>query len=166
MKGDAKELVKFLGKNDRFEIPIYQRSYSWKQEQCAQLFKDLESTIHSNKPSHFFGSIVSVAEKDNLLIIDGQQRITTVSLLILALKNAIDRREKIIDDPLKASAILYKKYLVDEYSDDACKLKLRHIPSDAATFEALFSGDVSNSQTKIVKNYLLSQFQNDWLSFC
>ncbi len=162
MKGDAKELVKFLGKNDRFEIPIYQRSYSWKQEQCAQLFKDLESTIHSNKPSHFFGSIVSVAEKDNLLIIDGQQRITTVSLLILALKNAIDRREKIIDDPLKASAILYKKYLVDEYSDDACKLKLRHIPSDAATFEALFSGDVSNSQTKIVKNYLF--FYNEILS--
>lgn len=154
MKGDAKPLLHFLGKNDRFEIPIYQRNYSWKQEQCAQLFRDLETTIRNDKPSHFFGSLVSVAEKDNLLIIDGQQRITTVSLLILALKNAIEEGAKAIDDPQKESAKLYKRYLVDEYSDDACKLKLRHIPGDAETFEGLFSGDTSNRQSHIVKNYL------------
>ncbi len=154
MKGDAKQLIHFLGKNDRFEIPIYQRSYSWKPEQCAQLFRDLEMTIRNNKPSHFFGSLVSVAEKDNLLIIDGQQRITTVSLLLLALKNTIDDGSKAIDDPQKESTKLYKRYLVDEYSDDSCKLKLRHIPGDAETFEALVSGDTSSSQSKIVKNYL------------
>ena len=101
MKGDAKPLIHFLGKNDRFEIPIYQRSYSWRKEQCAQLFSDLEMTVKNNKPSHFFGSLVSVAEKDNLLIIDGQQRITTVSLLILALKNAIESGIKEIEDPQK-----------------------------------------------------------------
>lgn len=121
MKGDAKQLIHFLGKNDRFEIPIYQRSYSWKNEQCAQLFRDLEVTIRNDKPSHFFGSLVSVSEKDNLLIIDGQQRITTVSLLLLALKNTIDDGSKAIDDPQKESTRLYKRYLVDEYSDDACK---------------------------------------------
>ena len=108
MKGDAKTLVHFLGKNDRFEIPIYQRSYSWKQEQCAQLFYDLEMTIKNDKQSHFFGSLVSVAEKDNLLIIDGQQRITTVSLLILALKNAIESGDKAINDPQKEATKLYR----------------------------------------------------------
>ena len=159
MRGDAKQLVHFLGKNDRFEIPIYQRSYSWKEDQCAQLFRDLEATIRNNKPSHFFGSLVSVAEKDNLLIIDGQQRITTVSLLILALKNAIESGVKAIDDPQKESNKLYKKYLVDEYSNDSCKLKLRHIPGDAETFEALFVNDFSNQQSKLVKNYLFFQDQ-------
>jgi len=157
MKGDAKPLVHFLGKNDRFEIPIYQRSYSWRKEQCAQLFSDLEMTIKNNKPSHFFGSLVSVAEKDNLLIIDGQQRITTVSLLILALKNAIESGVKVIEDPQKEAAKLYKKYLVDEYSNDSCKLKLRHIPGDAEAFEALFEKDFSNQQSKLVKNYLFFQ---------
>ena len=159
MRGDARPLINFLGKNDRFEIPIYQRNYSWKTEQCAQLFRDLESTIRNNKSAHFFGSLVSVAEKDNLLIIDGQQRITTVSLLILALKELIDNGSKAIDNPQKESAVLYKKYLVDEYSDDTCKLKLRHIPGDAETFEALFEKDFSNKQSKLVKNYLFFQEQ-------
>jgi len=159
MKGDAKTLVHFLGKNDRFEIPIYQRSYSWRQEQCAQLFYDLEMTMKNDKQSHFFGSLVSVAEKDNLLIIDGQQRITTVSLLILALKNAIESGAKTIDDPQKEATKLYKRYLVDEYSNDSCKLKLRHIPGDAEAFEALFEKDFSNQQSKLVKNYLFFQDQ-------
>ena len=86
MRGDARPLINFLGKNDRFEIPIYQRSYSWKTEQCAQLFRDLESTIRNNKSAHFFGSLVSVAEKDNLLIIDGQQRITAMMTAIAGKK--------------------------------------------------------------------------------
>ena len=86
MKGDAKPLVKFLeGADNRFIIPVYQRNYDWKQNNCKQLYNDLIKIIKDNRKSHFFGSIVSTlydgAGSSDYLIIDGQQRITTISLL-------------------------------------------------------------------------------------
>ena len=92
MKGSEQRLVEYMdGAKKRFVIPVYQRNYDWKMENCKQLFDDLVKIIRSGRKSHFFGSIVSVYNPDGrnseYLIIDGQQRLTTLTLLLLALRN-------------------------------------------------------------------------------
>ena len=91
MKGDALPLIKFFDWFDkRFIIPLYQRNYEWKEENSEQLFQDLMKLHNSDRKSNFFGSIVSSIQTgtEDRLIIDGQQRITTVSLLLIAMVNA------------------------------------------------------------------------------
>ena len=64
MKGDAQPLIKFFdGSDKRFIIPLYQRNYDWKEENCEQLFQDLMKLHNSDRKSHFFGSIVSSREQ-------------------------------------------------------------------------------------------------------
>ncbi len=95
MKGSECKFLKFMeGSGKRFVIPVYQRNYDWKTEQCKQLFDDLVKIIKNNRRSHFFGSVVSVynpdGRNDEFLIIDGQQRLTTVSLVLLAVYNLLN----------------------------------------------------------------------------
>ena len=101
MRGTASYLMKFLdGSQKRFIIPVYQRNYDWKRENCKQLFDDLVSVIKENKETHFFGSIVSYAHsRDEVVLIDGQQRITTVSLILIAMINALKKGDLSTDDP-------------------------------------------------------------------
>ena len=94
MKGEAQPLIKYFdGSDKRFIIPLYQRNYDWKEENCEQLFQDLMKLHNSDRKSHFFGSIVSSVQSgtEDRFIIDGQQRITTVSLLLIAMVNAQNR---------------------------------------------------------------------------
>lgn len=81
------------GSKKHFIIPVYQRNYDWKTENCKQLYDDLVKVIKNNRKSHFLGSLVSVYEPSGrnteFLVIDGQQRLTTVSLLFLAMYNLI-----------------------------------------------------------------------------
>ena len=63
MKGEERYLLNLLeGTKTRFVIPVYQRNYDWKIENCKQLFDDLEDVISEGVESHFFGSIVSKAD--------------------------------------------------------------------------------------------------------
>ena len=94
MKGSECKFVKYMeGSDKRFVIPVYQRNYDWKTENCKQLYDDLVKIIKGHRKSHFFGSLVSVYNPDGhneeFLIIDGQQRLTTVSLLFLAMYNVV-----------------------------------------------------------------------------
>ena len=96
MNGNAKPLVKYLdGSSTRFIIPVYQRNYDWKEENCRQLYADLVKIAKTGRKSHFFGSIVSANVPDgryvSFIVIDGQQRLTTVSLILLAMYNLIDK---------------------------------------------------------------------------
>ena len=79
------------GKDKKFIVPVYQRPYSWKKKNCEQLLKDLKVVYEHKSESHFFGSLVYVSENNGkcqeFIIIDGQQRIITVSLLLLAIYN-------------------------------------------------------------------------------
>lgn len=124
MKGEAQPLIKYFdGSDKRFIIPLYQRNYDWKEDNCKQLFQDLMKLHTSGRNSHFFGSIVSSQQKgtEDRYIIDGQQRITTVSLLFIAMVNAYN--EGLIsatDTKLKDK--IFKRYLVDEYQVEERKL--------------------------------------------
>ena len=79
----------------RFVVPVYQRNYNWGAGQCDQLYSDLVDTFKENRKSHFFGSIVetydSTSRTRDFFIIDGQQRLTTISLLFLAMYHLIQR---------------------------------------------------------------------------
>ena len=139
MKGDAQPLIKFFdGSDKRFIIPLYQRNYDWKEENCEQLFHDLIKLYESNRKSHFFGSIVSCIQSDteDRFIIDGQQRITTVSLLLIAMVNAF-KKGQIHAEDTKLAEKIYKRYLVDEYQEDERKVKLKPIKKDMQAFDAL-----------------------------
>ena len=90
MEANKGYIIRFLdGSDKKFIIPVYQRPYSWKRANCELLIKDLLEVYRENYPSHFFGSIVYIADDRGgyaeHIIIDGQQRITTVSLLLLAI---------------------------------------------------------------------------------
>lgn len=91
MKGEERYLAYLLSAaKTRFIIPVYQRNYDWETEQCKRLMEDLEEVIADNRESHFFGSVVSKAEREVRVIIDGQQRITTTFLLLAALVHQVE----------------------------------------------------------------------------
>ncbi len=157
MKGDAQPLIKFFdGSDKRFIIPLYQRNYDWKEDNCEQLFQDLMKLHKSDRRSHFFGSIVSCihAGTEDRYIIDGQQRITTVSLLLIAMVNA--KKERLIEaTDGKLVEKIFKRYLVDEYQEDERKVKLKPIKKDMQAFDALLykTKEQYVKESNVTRNY-------------
>ena len=142
MNGQAKPLVKYLdGSDTRFIIPVYQRNYDWKIDNCRQLYDDLKKVIENDRESHFFGSVVSVANtkgaSSEMLIIDGQQRITTISLLFLALVNLL-KEDKIVSEKPNLCEKIQNTYLLDPYQPEEKKVKLKPIKDDQEAFLKLF----------------------------
>lgn len=157
MKGDAQPLIKFFdGSDKRFIIPLYQRNYDWKEDNCEQLFQDLMKLHKSDRKSHFFGSIVSSIQSgtEDRYIIDGQQRITTVSLMLIAMVNA--KKEGLIETTDgKLVEKIFKRYLVDEYQEDERKVKLKPIKKDMQAFDALLykPKDQYLKESNVTRNY-------------
>ncbi len=144
--GDAKYLVRFLGGADkRFMIPVYQRNYAWKIPQCKKLYDDLIKVIKMNRENHFLGSIVSVYNPDSYaqeyLIIDGQQRLTTISLLLLALYHSI-KQGVVKSNNNQLAQKIYEEYLIDKYQSDETKIKLKPIRQDNYAFQTLFETNI------------------------
>ena len=101
MKASEAKFLDFLKKSPQFEIPIYQRTYSWTEKECRQLWEDiLRCGKNDAIQVHFVGSIVyvesglsQVTHLSPLLVIDGQQRLTTVTLLLAALAEVAGEQE-------------------------------------------------------------------------
>lgn len=101
MKATEAKLLNFLKRSPQFVIPIYQRTYSWTQKECRQLWDDIVRCGSSDKIAvHFVGSIVyvedglsQVTQQSPLLVIDGQQRLTSVTLLLATLANVVGDEE-------------------------------------------------------------------------
>ncbi len=155
MKGNEKYLIRLLDSNDIFVIPVYQREYEWQLEHCKQLYNDLISTIKNNCPTHFFGSIVSATNpkggRGEYVIIDGQQRITTISILLIAIYNSMKQGILISADD-KLTDKIHNKYLRDEYDHT---IKLIPAANSQKAYNALFSEDLSDLEqdSRITKNY-------------
>ncbi len=155
MKGNASYLMKFLdGSQKRFIIPVYQRNYDWKKENCKQLFDDLVSVIKEGKDTHFFGSIVSYAHsRDEVVLIDGQQRITTVSLILIAILNALKKGVLSTDD--NTLSLRIEDFLVDKYDKTERKVRLKPFRDDCKAFDLLIYGEEKNyiPESKVTINY-------------
>ena len=93
MKANELPIINFLqAPNVQFVIPVYQRNYDWTNNECKELFNDIISVETTDRGTHFIGSIVfihegtySTSEVKELVIIDGQQRLTTINILYVAL---------------------------------------------------------------------------------
>ena len=122
MEAKERKLTDFLRLERQFTIPIYQRSYSWTLKQCSKLWEDILNLTKDDSIYHFVGSIVREENKHDTseipkqVIIDGQQRITTIFLLIAALIRVHtnpDRKEE-----------LQVSYLINKYGKEELKYKL------------------------------------------
>ncbi len=164
MKADATTLLGFFeeNQNNQFVIPIYQRLYSWKKEQCEQLWDDIIKIGGNDKMNgHFIGSILYVRDDNThsspLLIIDGQQRLTTITLLLIALKNHLSEEVKILE---KFSRKNIENYLIN--SDKKFRLILSESDKDTLLF--LIDKNKrkpSEPSVKIVENFELFE---KWIS--
>ena len=170
MKGSEAKLVSYMqGSDKRFIIPVYQRNYDWRIENCKQLYDDLIAIVRKGRSSHFFGSIVSVhsdGEFNEYLIIDGQQRLTTISLLMLAMYNVMKAG---ILTPLQSNLAdkIYKTYLIDEWQEEDTRIKLKPVKNDSTAFGLLFKDSdeyIQGSNLTVNYNYFYSRIQKEEIS--
>ena len=167
MKGSEAKLVSYMqGSDKRFIIPVYQRNYDWREENCKQLYDDLISIVRKQRNAHFFGSIVSVhsdGEFNEYLIIDGQQRLTTISLLLLAMYNLM-KAGIVVPEQGNLADKIYKTYLIDEWQDEETRIKLKPVKDDHKAFSSLFkkSDDyVQGSNLTINYKYFYNRIQKE-----
>ena len=165
MKGDTIALLDFLEPSrTRFIIPLYQRNYDWKEEHCRQLLTDIVRIHKDNVESHFFGSIVTRMEtmsSKNILIIDGQQRITTITLLMAALVKAYkDGRIQCAD--VSKYEIIWEDYLYEKHFEGR-HFKLQPIEKDCIALDAILDDKPLIADSHITTNYQL--FYN-WVISC
>ncbi len=156
MEADATTLLNFIKDNQKNQlvIPIYQRVYSWEKEQCKQLWDDIIKIGGDDKmDGHFIGSILYVLDGithsgNTLFIIDGQQRLTTITLLLTALRDHWSDKRKEIED----------HYLINSDKDGDKKFRLILSESDKDTLLYLIDKDrrkPSEPSSKIVENFKL-----------
>lgn len=165
MEAEAMKLLDFIGKSQerQFVIPIYQRVYSWEKEQCKQLWDDIVKMGGNDQiEGHFIGSIVFVRDGiyttnyNKLLIIDGQQRLTTITLLLTALRDHLS-------DEVKRKKI-ENHYLINSDKDGDKKFRLILSEPDKDTLIYLIDKDrrkPSEPSSKIVENFKLFE---KWVS--
>ncbi|WRA64713.1 DUF262 and DUF1524 domain-containing protein [Helicobacter pylori] len=168
MKAEATTLLGFFeeNQNNQFVIPIYQRVYSWKKEQCEQLWDDIIKIGGNDKMNgHFIGSILYVLDGNTpsspLLIIDGQQRLTTITLLCIALRNHSSDEVKILE---KFSRKEIESYLINNNKDGDKKFRLILSESDKDTLLSLIDKNKrkpSEPSVKIMENFKLFE---KWIS--
>lgn len=147
----------FIGTNKvLFRIPVYQRNYDWSETNCNRLLDDVHAIMETGD-KHFLGTIVFMAARSGgfslqeYIIIDGQQRLTTLMLILKALSAVA---EDVGDDCYHE---IEEQYLHNKYCDEEFKVKLKPIKSDNNQFLLLLSGKIDEMEedTHIYQNFML-----------
>jgi uncharacterized protein with ParB-like and HNH nuclease domain len=144
MKANELPIINFLQAPDvQFVIPVYQRNYDWTNNECKELLNDIIVVESTDRGTHFIGSIVfihegaySTSEVKELVIIDGQQRLTTINVLYVALYRFAK------DNSMQQEAdMVYNKFLVNQYvQQESSKLKLKQTDTNSLAFKAIMNG--------------------------
>ncbi|MCQ2809495.1 DUF262 and DUF1524 domain-containing protein [Helicobacter pylori] len=170
MKADAMKLLDFIGKSQekQFVIPIYQRVYSWEKKQCKQLWDDIIKTGGNDQiEGHFIGSIVFVHDGiyttnyNELLIIDGQQRLTTITLLFIALRDHLNDEDEFLEKFSRQK--IQNRYLINSDEKGDKKFKLILSEPDRDTLLSLIDENKrkpSEPSSKIMENFKLFE---EWI---
>tara|TARA_B110000902_G_scaffold33974_1_gene36144 strand:+ start:2797 stop:4869 length:2073 start_codon:yes stop_codon:yes gene_type:complete len=145
MKASSANLLSVLKGPKQFVIPIYQRTYSWQIAQCEKLLKDIiRISKDPSVPGHFIGSIVyfqegihTVSDVPELLVIDGQQRLTTVSLMIAAIAEFVKENDIEIETNFTK---LQNYYLLNAEEEGNLRYKLLLTRKDKETLIDLIKG--------------------------
>lgn len=147
----------FIGTNKvLFRIPVYQRNYDWSDSNCNRLLDDVYTIIETGD-KHFLGTIVFMAAKSGgfalqeYIIIDGQQRLTTLMLILKALSVVA---QSVGDECYHE---IEEQYLHNKYCDEEFKVKLKPIKTDNRQFLLLLNGklDEMDEETHIYQNFML-----------
>jgi uncharacterized protein with ParB-like and HNH nuclease domain len=160
MKANETKIDKFIATNETtFAIPVYQRNYDWTLTQCKQLLHDIIEVGKNDKiNAHFIGSIVYVHDDvytasgvTELTIIDGQQRLTTITLIYVALY----RLAKQLDNQQLVNRI-HKTYLINEFAPEAENLKLKPTENNKEALKHILNstdGEEFKGYSKIIENF-------------
>jgi uncharacterized protein with ParB-like and HNH nuclease domain len=139
MQASETKLRQLIEGTKQYVIPLFQRPYSWSEKQWKTLWSDIsEQSKHNDGRPHFFGSIVSTAAKSipqgvgKWLLIDGQQRITTVQIFLAAIRDMAFR----LGD-LKLSTKIDAGYLTNSFEEGNERLKVLPTQDDRAAFQAI-----------------------------
>ena len=142
--------------NTRFIVPVYQRPYSWGDQQCLQLWDDILACGRQRESFHFTGSIVTIQDGTMsaegvtpLLLIDGQQRITTITLLLIALARLAGSNTK-KNLPFTREEIVDSGYLTNHFRSGEDHYKLTLSKNDHATFKSLID-NLEDPQVAVVE---------------
>lgn len=143
MKANELPIINFLqAANVQFVIPVYQRNYDWTTNECKELLNDIIAVETADRGTHFIGSIVfihegaySTSEVKELVIIDGQQRLTTINILYVALYRFAK------DNGMQQEAdMLHNMFLVNQYvQQESSKLKLKQTDTNSLAFKAIMN---------------------------
>ena len=160
MKASETQLTKFLNGTKQFVIPIYQRTYRWEEDHCRQLWKDIIKVATDDKiAGHFIGSIVYIEKglyqttsPPQLLVIDGHQRLTTISLLLIAMSRRM--KEQNYEGEISSRKIL-NYYLLNSDEEGELKYKLILTRTDKSTLIDMIDGTSIKepSSKRIIENY-------------
>jgi uncharacterized protein with ParB-like and HNH nuclease domain/predicted transport protein len=172
MKATEAKFLDFIKKSPQFVIPIYQRTYSWTERECRQLWDDILRTGSNDKVSaHFVGSIVyiekglyQVISQPPLLVIDGQQRLTTMALLISALAKALESLPEEGREPVDGFSPrkLRNYYLINPEEEGSRHYKLILSQTDRDSLLAIVAGKElpKDYSRRIVENH---EFFKAWI---
>ena len=167
MKATEAKLLDFLKKSPQFVIPIYQRTYSWTEHECRQLWTDIVRTGGDDKlTAHFVGSIVyiekglsNLTSQEPLLVIDGQQRLTTLTILLAALAKALEDLPNDKQEPVDGFSPLKLRnyYLVNPYEAGERHYKLLLSQTDKNSLIALVSNgeQPATPSVNVTQNFAL-----------
>ena len=151
-------IFEILNGNKQFLIPVYQRYYSWDIEQCRRLWNDIVDMQKRNKAGHFVGSIVNIAAQamptgvQKYMIIDGQQRMTTLTLLLLALRDyAIQHPEDTTINSRRIDNMLLKNEY--EVGDERYKLLLTETDRDILIRLVESKPIPDGTKSRLIDNY-------------
>ncbi|GAA9926480.1 hypothetical protein VN0860_13410 [Helicobacter pylori] len=169
MEAGVTTLLNFIKDNQKNQlvIPIYQRLYSWEKEQCQQLWDDIIKIGGNDKmDGHFIGSILYVLygikhSNNVLLIIDGQQRLTTITLLLTALRDHLNDEDEFLKEFSRQK--IQDHYLINSDKDGDKTFRLILSESDKDTLLSLIDKDKrkpSEPSSKIVENFKLFE---EWI---
>lgn len=163
MKASDTNFLQLLNGTKQFLIPIFQRTYSWKEENCEQLFRDVIRVGESQYlDSHFIGSVVTIPDHEGqaslsrFQVIDGQQRLTTITLFILA----IIAKAKSLNKQAIGGAILEgisENYLINRHYQGENRYRLVLTQGDFPALSALIENHEipQNASEKVLQNYQL-----------
>lgn len=155
MKGSIRRITElFDGSSKHLLIPVYQRNYDWSIKQCARLYDDLIDIVREDRKTHFFGAIVGHAETTfTYVVIDGQQRLTTTSLLMLALVHSLESGAVSSAEGDALAGRIRRSYLILEHEHGDVKFKLKPVKDDNDAYTRLLRGDQPIESSNVTANY-------------
>lgn len=147
-----------------YEIPNFQRPYSWQQNNANDFLADLEESVKKKK-NHYFGTVVLVEDTESsysMAIIDGQQRVTTALLMVTAIYHLIKKNPALIDNPETTAALIRNRYLFNA-NIDKNKVKLRTITTDNEILQHIF--DRNGEESRLDQRDRLSNLYQVYSTF-